>query len=73
MGYNGGADIKGNTWQIGFTSGWPGGVAYEGAVDDLRIYDSTLTADEIEEAMVEGLAVDPTGLLAVGWGKLKMQ
>ncbi len=55
------------------TSGWPGGVDYEGAVDDIRIYDSTLTANEIEEAMVEGLAVDPTGLLAVSWGEIKMQ
>ena len=73
MGYNGGADIKGNTWQIGFTSGWPGGVDYEGAVDDIRIYDSTLTANEIEEAMEEGLAVDPTGLLTVSWGEIKVQ
>ena len=71
MGYNGGEDIKGNTWQIGFTSGWPGGVDYEGAVDDIRIYDSTLTANEIEQAMVEGLAVDPTGLLAVSWAEIK--
>ena len=73
MGYNGGADIKGDTWQIGFTSGWPGGVDYDGAVDDIRIYDATLTANEIEEAMVEGLAVDPTGLLTVSWGEIKTQ
>ncbi len=71
MGYNGGADIKGNTWQIGFTSGWPGGIDYEGAIDDIRIYDAALTANEIEEAMEDGLAVDLTGLLTLSWGAIK--
>ena len=71
MGYNGGADIKGNTWQIGFTSGWPGGVDYEGVIDDIRIYDAALTADEVAAAMEEGLAVDPTGLLTLSWGSIK--
>ena len=66
-----GADIKGNTWQIGFTSGWPGGIDYEGAIDDIRIYDGALTADEVAEAMEDGLAVDPTGLLTLSWGTIK--
>ena len=73
MGYNGGADVAGNTWKIGFTSGWEGGVDYIGAVDDIRIFDEVMTADEIVQIMDEkgGFAVSPSGKLASAWGMIK--
>ena len=73
MGYNGGADIDGNIWKIGFTSGWEGGIDYVGAVDDIRIFDEELTGDDIVQIMEErgGFAVSPTGKLAVKWGMIK--
>ena len=73
MGYNGGEDVVGNIWKIGFTSGWGGGVDYVGAVDDIRIFDETLAADEIVQIMDEkgGFAVSPSGKLAGAWGTIK--
>lgn len=73
MGYNGGADVEGDTWKIGFTSGWGGGVDYVGVVDDIRIYDETLEVDEIVSIVEErgGAAVAPSDKLAVKWGMLK--
>ena len=68
MGYNGGEDIAGDTVQIGFTSGWEAGVDYVGVIDDIRIYDHTLTADEVVGTTA---AVSPTGKLAVKWGMIK--
>ncbi len=68
MGYNGGEDIEGDTVQIGFTSGWEAGEDYVGMIDDIRIYDHTLSADEV---MGTTAAVSPTGKLAVKWGMIK--
>ncbi len=73
MGYNGGGDVDGNTWKIGFTSGWGGGGDYVGVVDDIRIFDETLAAEEIVQIMEEqgGFAVDPSGKIASTWGTIK--
>ena len=73
MGYNGGADIKGNTWKIGLTSGWPGGIDYKGVIDDIRIYDEALTEAGVVQAMEKGQSVDLADKLTLSWGKIKAQ
>ena len=49
-----------------------------GVVDDVTLYDTALTEDEIKSIMDFGLAgkykiyaVNPRGKLATGWGQIK--
>jgi len=54
-----------------------GGEAWPGIVDEVRMWDRILSADEIEFSMETGekqfLAVQPAGKLATTWSQLKTQ
>ena len=58
---------------------WGGGSFFEGIIDEVAIFKSVLTEDDLQTIMEHGLektlkgtaAVDVTGKLAVTWGSLK--
>jgi len=56
---------------IGGDPGCGGRSWYTGLMDDVRIYNRALTADEIARVMRSGAAVSPSGKLAVTWGVIK--
>ena len=44
---------------------------FKGIIDEVMIYDRTLSADEIKKLAADGLPVESKGKLAVTWGALK--
>lgn len=48
-----------------------GGTSWTGLIDELRIYDRVLDANEIDELATGVLPVEPTGKLATTWADLK--
>jgi hypothetical protein len=44
---------------------------FKGKVDEVRLYDRALSADEIESVMNNPTAVEASGKIAVTWGQLK--
>ena len=61
-----------------FDIGWGLGDTFEGAVDEVAVYDGALETDDILDIMNEGLGryvagafVDPAGGLAVLWAEIK--
>ena len=68
----------GQTTYVGL--GWDGvsgGEFYDGAVDDVAVFDEALSADDIAKfadgPVGEALSVDPQGKTAVSWGLLKFE
>lgn len=69
---------NGATTYVGL--GWDGvqgGESYDGAVDDVAVFDEALSADDIarfaDGTVGEALSVDPQGKTAVSWGLLKLE
>ena len=50
-----------------------GGIWYAGAIDEVAIYEGTLTDTDVKRLHTLALAIEPTGKLAVTWGRLKTQ
>lgn len=48
-----------------------GGTSWTGLIDELRIYDRVLNANEIDELATGVLPVEPTGKLATTWANIK--
>lgn len=48
-----------------------GGIWYEGAIDEVAIYDRALSDSEVIGLYNMSFAVEPRGKLAIRWGKLK--
>lgn len=70
--FNGGADNVGETVKLGISPGEHSEGFFEGLLDDFRIYDRTLSADEVGQVMAEtGAAVGAAGKLTVTWGTIK--
>lgn len=44
---------------------------FKGIIDEVMIYDRTLSSDEIKKLAIDGLHVESKGKLAVTWGSLK--
>ena len=63
----GGGETNWNIAQDGNTDGY-----LIGAVDEVRIYNKVLTAEEIKQNFEsQGLAIQPSGKLSLTWGRIK--
>lgn len=62
---------KGKNLYIGKATPVVGGEAFAGIIDDLVIYNSALSEDEIKKAMVGITPVMPASKLATVWGNIK--
>ena len=72
LGYNGGADNAGDTVRIGFHESGHSAGNFVGALDDVRIYQKTVTEVEVGQIMEEtASAVKPADKLAITWGMIK--
>lgn len=58
---------------FGWDNNFPGDRHFEGSIDEVIIYDRTLTEDDILELASGGIgaAVEPSGKLTTIWGKIK--
>lgn len=62
-----------NNLGIGLWVGWPdnwGDDSFTGIIDDVRLWNRVLTADEVKEAG-QPMPVEPQGKLAATWGSVK--
>ena len=50
-----------------------GGIWYAGAIDEVAIFEGTLTDTDVKRLHTLALAIEPTGKLAITWGTLKTQ
>ena len=48
-----------------------GGIWYEGAVDEVAIYEGALTDADVKRLYTASFAVEPAGKLAINWGLIK--
>ena len=72
LGYNGGADNAGDIVRIGFHESGHSATNFIGKLDDLRIYQRTVTEAEVGQIMAEDpSAVKPADKLAITWGMIK--
>ncbi len=64
--------LKGNTLSLKIAADSNGQNLFVGIIDEVRVYNRALRADEIKQNMdAKGLAVEPLGKLTVAWGKIK--
>ena len=71
VGYNGGGDNAGDTVRIGFMESGHSTGNFVGLMDDLQIYQRTLSADDVSALAQGPTAVESAGKLALTWGSLK--
>jgi len=48
-----------------------GGIWYEGAIDEVAVYEGALSEDDVQRLYTLSFAVEPSGKLAATWGMLK--
>lgn len=48
-----------------------GGIWYEGAIDEVAVYEGALSDDDVQRLYTLSFAVEPSGKLAATWGMLK--
>ena len=71
VGYNGCQDNPGDFVRIGFSESVHSAGNFDGAMDDLRIYDRALSEAEVTEVMEDVAAVSPADRLPLTWGAIK--
>ena len=50
-----------------------GGIWYAGGIDEVAIFEGALSDADVRRLHTLALAIEPTGKLAVTWGRLKAQ
>lgn len=64
--------LSGNTLSLKIAADSNGQNLFVGIIDEVRVYNRALSADEIKQNMnAKGLAVQSLGKLAITWGKIK--